>query len=346
MAAARARSCARADNARRSSARSRSARRSRSPTRSLPTQATVATSARKATPTKLPTRMAGPPRNSARIQDATSRAATTAAAHHGSVTAPVTGSKPGSEKPSNFMKFTKFMPPSPRPRIPRSMAQRVRGDHPEREGCHSAADAHDAGPRRALRLPRRHSMAGPSSPAPASGGPVDPALIEDLVAASRILAAEGVLDGYGHVSMRHPGHAERYLMSRSLAPALVTADDIMELDLESNPVDARGRTMFRERFIHGMIFNARPDVMAVVHSHSPAVIPFGITQVPMQPTFHMAAFLYRQPPVFEIRDVAGWTNMLITSNQLGAALADTLGDNPVALMRGHGNVVVGPSLPI
>ena len=203
-----------------------------------------------------------------------------------------------------------------------------------------------------MRLPPRpaaldadHSRMN-SSPVPASGGPVDAALIEDVVAASRILAAEGVLDGYGHVSVRHPHDPQRYLMSRSLAPALVTADDIMELDLESNPVDAPGRTMFRERFIHGMIFKARPDVIAVVHSHSPAVIPFGITQVPMQPTFHMAAFLYRQPPVFEIRDVAGWTNMLITSNELGTALAKTLGDNPVALMRGHGNVVVGPSLPI
>jgi HCOMODA/2-hydroxy-3-carboxy-muconic semialdehyde decarboxylase len=190
-------------------------------------------------------------------------------------------------------------------------------------------------------------MASTASPGPPpSGGPVDRGLIEDLVAASRILAAEGVLDGYGHVSMRHPGNADRYLMSRSLAPALVTTDDIMELDLDSNPVDGRGRTLFRERFIHGMIFKARPDVMAVVHSHSPAVIPFGITQVPMQPTFHMAAFLYRQPPVFEIRDVAGWTNMLITSNHLGTALARTLGENSVALMRGHGNVVVGPSLPI
>jgi HCOMODA/2-hydroxy-3-carboxy-muconic semialdehyde decarboxylase len=182
--------------------------------------------------------------------------------------------------------------------------------------------------------------------APVSAGPVDPASIEDLVAASRILAAEGVLDGYGHVSTRHPARSDRYLMSRSLAPALVTADDIMELDLESNPVDPRGRTMFRERFIHGMIYRARPDVTAVVHSHSPAVIPFGITQVPMKPTFHMAAFLYDEPPVFEIRDVAGWTNMLITSNQLGEALARTLGAKSVALMRGHGNVVVGPSLPI
>jgi ribulose-5-phosphate 4-epimerase/fuculose-1-phosphate aldolase len=186
----------------------------------------------------------------------------------------------------------------------------------------------------------------PASAGPASAGPVDAGLIEDLVAASRILAAEGVLDGYGHVSMRHPAGPERYLMSRSLAPALVTADDIMELDLESNPVDGRGRTMFRERFIHGMIYRARPDVMAVVHSHSPAVIPFGITTVTLRPTFHMAGFLYQEPPVFEIRDVAGWTNMLITSNELGAALADTLGDNSVALMRGHGNVVVGPTLPI
>jgi ribulose-5-phosphate 4-epimerase/fuculose-1-phosphate aldolase len=186
----------------------------------------------------------------------------------------------------------------------------------------------------------------PSDAPPASGGPVDPALIEDLVAASRILAAEGVLDGYGHVSMRHPGNPERYLMSRSLAPALVTADDIMELDLNSSPVDHRGRTMFRERFLHGMIFKARGDVMAVVHSHSPAVVPFGITQVAMKPTFHMAAFLYEEPPVFEIRDVAGWTNMLITSNELGTALARTLGKKSVALMRGHGNVVVGPNLPI
>jgi ribulose-5-phosphate 4-epimerase/fuculose-1-phosphate aldolase len=186
----------------------------------------------------------------------------------------------------------------------------------------------------------------PSDAPPASGGPVDPALIEDLVAASRILAAEGVLDGYGHVSMRHPGNPERYLMSRSLAPALVTAADIMELDLDSNPVEQRGRAMFRERFLHGMIFKARGDVMAVVHSHSPAVVPFGITQVAMKPTFHMAAFLYEEPPVFEIRDVAGWTNMLITSNELGTALARTLGKKSVALMRGHGNVVVGPNLPI
>jgi ribulose-5-phosphate 4-epimerase/fuculose-1-phosphate aldolase len=189
-------------------------------------------------------------------------------------------------------------------------------------------------------------MSDSTSSPPVSGGPVAASAIDDLVAASRILAAEGVLDGYGHVSMRHPGRADRYLMSRSLAPALITADDIMELDLESNPVDGRGRTMFRERFIHGMIYQARPDVMAVVHSHSPAVIPYGITDVKMRPTFHMAAFLYDEPPVFEIRNVAGWTNMLITSNALGTALAETLAQKSVCLMRGHGNVVVGPTVPI
>jgi ribulose-5-phosphate 4-epimerase/fuculose-1-phosphate aldolase len=189
-------------------------------------------------------------------------------------------------------------------------------------------------------------MSDSTSSPPVSGGPVAASAIDDLVAASRILAAESVLDGYGHVSMRHPGRADRYLMSRSLAPALITADDIMELDLESNPVDGRGRTMFRERFIHGMIYQARPDVMAVVHSHSPAVIPYGITDVKMRPTFHMAAFLYDEPPVFEIRNVAGWTNMLITSNALGTALAETLAQKSVCLMRGHGNVVVGPTVPI
>jgi HCOMODA/2-hydroxy-3-carboxy-muconic semialdehyde decarboxylase len=172
----------------------------------------------------------------------------------------------------------------------------------------------------------------------------DPALIEDLVAASRILAAEGVVDGYGHVSVRHPRDAGRYLMPRSLAPALVTTADIMEFDLDSNPVEPRGRTAFRERFIHGMIYQARPDVNAVVHSHSPAVIPFGITEVAMRPTFHMAAFLYAGVPIYEIRDASGFTNMLVDDNERAKALAATLGDKPVALMRGHGNVVVGPSL--
>ena len=127
---------------------------------------------------------------------------------------------------------------------------------------------------------------------PGSAGPADPQLIEDLVAANRILADHGVLDGYGHVSARHDRDPNRYLLSRSLAPALVSADDIMEYDLDSNPVDAQDRALYVERFIHGEIYKARPDVQAVVHHPSPAVIPFGVSTVPLRPLYHMAAFLY------------------------------------------------------
>lgn len=176
---------------------------------------------------------------------------------------------------------------------------------------------------------------------PASGGPVDPAVIEDLVAASRILASEGVLDAYGHVSIRHPGNPDRYLMSRSLSPARVTAADIMEFDLDSNPVDRRDRNMFIERFIHGEIYKARPDVMAIVHSHSPGVIPFSITKVPLRPVIHTASFLWPGVPVYEIRDAGGVTDLLVRNATLAKALAATLGAKPVALLRGHGNVVVG-----
>jgi ribulose-5-phosphate 4-epimerase/fuculose-1-phosphate aldolase len=178
--------------------------------------------------------------------------------------------------------------------------------------------------------------------APTSGGPIDPALIEDLVAANRILADEGVVDAYGHVSIRHPGNPNRYVMSRSLAPILVSAGDIMEYDLDSTPVDPRGRTSVLERFIHGEIYKARPAVKAVIHSHSPAVIPFGITQVAMRPVYHLASFLWVGVPVFDIRDAGGpATTMLVRNGALAKALAATLGDKPVALMRGHGNVVVG-----
>jgi len=180
--------------------------------------------------------------------------------------------------------------------------------------------------------------------APASGGPVDAVLIEDLVAANRILADQGVLDAYGHVSIRHPGNPNRYVISRAMSPANVSADDIMEFDLDSSPVDRRGRSMFLERFIHGEIYKARPDVNAVIHSHSPGVIPFGVTKVPMRPVFHTAAFLAVGVPVFEIRDAGGVTDMLVRNGALAKALATTLGDKPVALMRGHGNVVVGPNV--
>jgi ribulose-5-phosphate 4-epimerase/fuculose-1-phosphate aldolase len=177
---------------------------------------------------------------------------------------------------------------------------------------------------------------------PASGGSVDPTLIEDLVAANRVLAQEGLVDAYGHVSIRHPKNPNHYLMSRSLAPILVTANDIMEYDLDSSPVDPRGRTSVLERFIHGEIYKARPDVKAVIHSHSPTVVPFSVTQVPLRPVFHNASFLWVGVPVFEIREAGGpATTMLVRNGALGKALAMTLGDRPVALLRGHGNVVVG-----
>jgi ribulose-5-phosphate 4-epimerase/fuculose-1-phosphate aldolase len=182
---------------------------------------------------------------------------------------------------------------------------------------------------------------------PRSAGLVAPELIEDLVAASRILADQGVLDGFGHVSLRHPADPGRYLLSRNMAPALVTSADILEYDLESNPVDPQGRRSFLERFIHGEVYKARPDVGAVVHSHSPSVVPFGISTHGLRPVYHMSGFLAAGVPNWDIRDaVGGPSSMLVTSGALGHSLAARLGASPVALMRGHGNVVVGPSLKI
>ena len=179
---------------------------------------------------------------------------------------------------------------------------------------------------------------------PTSGGPVAPELLADLAAASRILAAQGVVDGFGHVSMRHPGHAQRYWMSRSLAPALVTADDILEYDLDSRPCHTNGRNSFLERFIHSEIYRARPDVMSVVHSHSPSVVPFGLVRIKLQAMFHNAAFLAEGVPVFDIRDQFGATDMLVSDAEKGQALAESLGPKHVALMRAHGSVACGPSL--
>jgi len=180
---------------------------------------------------------------------------------------------------------------------------------------------------------------------PTSGGPVDPALIEDLVAANRILAQQGVLDESGHVSIRHPANPNRYLMARSLSPALVTAEDIMEFDLDSSPVDQRGRRLALERFIHGEVYKVRQDVNAVIHTHSPSVIPFSVTSVPLRPIILPAAFLWTGVPVFETRNAGvPAADMLIRNRDLGKALANSLGDKRVALLRGHGNVVVGPDL--
>jgi HCOMODA/2-hydroxy-3-carboxy-muconic semialdehyde decarboxylase len=187
---------------------------------------------------------------------------------------------------------------------------------------------------------------GASAPTPKSGGPVPRSVFEDLAAASRILADQGVVDGFGHVTMRHPNEPERFFMSRSLAPALVTADDIMEFTLDSVACEDKGRAGFLERFIHGQIFKARPDVMSVVHSHSPSVIPFSLVSTPLRAMFHNAAFLSEGVPVFDISKDFGATDMLVGNNDKGVALAKCLGHHPVALMRAHGSVAVGPSLPM
>jgi HCOMODA/2-hydroxy-3-carboxy-muconic semialdehyde decarboxylase len=168
--------------------------------------------------------------------------------------------------------------------------------------------------------------------------------VEDLVAANRILAEHGVIDAYGHVSVRSEGDSKRYLLARSIAPELVTADDILEYDLNSNPVEPRGRESVRERFIHGEIYKARSDVNAVVHNHSPSVVPFSVTRVPMRPIFHMAAFIGKGVPNFEIRKAQKGSDLLVKTPYLGQALAKTLGKSPAALMRGHGSVTVGETL--
>ena len=169
--------------------------------------------------------------------------------------------------------------------------------------------------------------------------------LDDLVAAYRILAAQGVIDAYGHVSLRSPRNPARYYLARAIAPERVKQQDLIEYDLDSNPVDARGGESVRERFIHGEVYRARPEVMAVVHNHSPSVLPFSMTGVPMRPIFHMAAFVGEGLPNFEIRDVQKGTDLLVKTPQLGKALAKTLGAKPASLMRGHGAVVVGENLP-
>jgi ribulose-5-phosphate 4-epimerase/fuculose-1-phosphate aldolase len=174
---------------------------------------------------------------------------------------------------------------------------------------------------------------------------VDRAVLEDLAASSRILVDQGVFDAAGHVSMRHPERIDRFLMSRSLAPQLVTADDIMEFTLDCVPCNNDSRKPFIERFLHGGIYQKRADVMAIAHGHSAAVIPFGLVKTPMRATYHNAAFLAAGVPVFDIRDRFGATDIVISSAERGAALADALGDKPVLLLRAHGFVAVAPDLP-
>jgi ribulose-5-phosphate 4-epimerase/fuculose-1-phosphate aldolase len=169
-------------------------------------------------------------------------------------------------------------------------------------------------------------------------------LVDRLVVANRILYRQGVVDGFGHISARHdksPGH---FLLARNMAPGLVRRDDIITFDLDGTALDAEGRRVYLERFIHGEIYRARPDVQAIVHSHSPSVIPFGVTGQPLRPIFHMSGFLGEGAALFEIRKVAGDTDMLISDSRLGVALAAALGARSTVLMRGHGSTVVGASI--
>lgn len=170
-------------------------------------------------------------------------------------------------------------------------------------------------------------------------------VVEDLVAANRILAHYGVLDGFGHVSARHPERSDRYLISRSLAPELVTAADVMTFDLDSNALDGDDRRPYLERFIHGAVYRARAEVQAVVHSHSPSVIPFTASSVRLRPIYHMSGFLSGGAPVFDIRREFGCTDMLVRNRAQGSALARELGGEAVVLMRGHGFVAVAESIP-
>ena len=163
--------------------------------------------------------------------------------------------------------------------------------------------------------------------------------LQELVTANRILAREGVVDAFGHVSVRHPDDPERYIMACSRAPGLVVRDDLMEYTLDGDPFDQRDRLMYAERHIHGAIYETRPDVHAVIHNHSLAVIPFGVTGVRLRPVIHVGSTMGTVVPVWDIREKFGDTSLLVLNMEQGRDLAGCFGDGRVALMRGHGCVV-------
>jgi HCOMODA/2-hydroxy-3-carboxy-muconic semialdehyde decarboxylase len=180
----------------------------------------------------------------------------------------------------------------------------------------------------------------PSRAAPAAS------LIEELVIANHILFDQGVVDGFGHISVRHDKDPNRFLLARNMAPGQVTAEDIIEFTLDGDPVNANGRKVYLERFIHGEVFRARPDVMSVVHSHSHSIVPLSVVKgIKLQAIFHMAGFIGQGAPVFEIRETGGdATDLLIRDTTLGRALAAKFAGHDIVLMRGHGSTVVGSSI--
>src|SRR5437762_5135143 len=170
-------------------------------------------------------------------------------------------------------------------------------------------------------------------------------IIQELVVANRILAHEDVVDAYGHVSVRQPDNPKHFFIARSLAPDLVERDDIVELGLDGEPVRQESRALYLERFIHAAIYEARPDIHAVVHAHAEDVLPFGIAQAtPLRPVIHSGSFIGAKVPVWDIADKFGDTNLLVTNMDQGRDLAKCLADNNVALMRGHGFASAGRSL--
>ena len=177
--------------------------------------------------------------------------------------------------------------------------------------------------------------------------PPDAARLADLVAANHILYDQGVVDAFGHVSVRHDKCPQRFLLARNTAPGQVGVDDIVEFTLDGEPVNANGRRVYVERFIHAEIYKAWPEVQAVVHSHSPAIVP--LTVVPgtsLRALFHLAGFIGTKTPVFEISDVAGdGSDLMVRDSRLGAAFAAHFDGRAIALMRGHGSTVVGSTLP-
>jgi ribulose-5-phosphate 4-epimerase/fuculose-1-phosphate aldolase len=169
-------------------------------------------------------------------------------------------------------------------------------------------------------------------------------LFEELVTANRILAREGIVDGFGHVSVRHPDNPQRYLLSRARAPDCIEEGDVMEFTLDGTAIDAQGRAPYLERFIHGAIFEARPDVHSVVHNHSPSVIPFSVTAMKLKPLLHMCANIGHDVPVWDSHDKFGDTALLVENMDMGRDLARAMGAGRTILMRGHGATVLAPSI--
>jgi ribulose-5-phosphate 4-epimerase/fuculose-1-phosphate aldolase len=174
----------------------------------------------------------------------------------------------------------------------------------------------------------------------------DPALVEKLAIANRILFDQGVVDGFGHISVRHDKSPDHFLLSCNRAPGLVRPEDILSYDLNGDLAVPSDKRSYLERFIHSEIYRVRPDVVSVVHSHSPSVIPFGVTGQRLRPVFHMSGFLGSGSSLFEIRDAGGNTDMLIRDCGLGKALAKSLGQHNCVLMRGHGSTTVAPSIEL